>query len=327
MSDHEGRGDGEMRFRKSVNICKGVKLNLSKSGASVTVGPGKGVSLNLGTKGAYVNWSIPGTGVYDRVRVDTLIKDKLGDLFGAKEPQRENEKLETPPSAKMSPAAKGKGQARASAKSGGAKRPSAPSEKELERLEQEAALIHIHLLAPDVSPRAAGAFSAGEAERAIEDWLSEAEAPVALTVQTQALEGKAAVMIDLDLPEIEDMPTDKLTELADGTLKIKKKSQRECREDYKTCVFGLGEYVAGSVFALLPAASKAVVSAYTQRRDEKTGERYDAFIYSVIFEREAFQKGYQAGDPCAFCSGFESRFYILSSGVMKQIQPYEPEDV
>ena len=71
-----------MRFRKSISICKGVKLNLSKSGASVTVGPGKGVSFNLGTKGAFFNWSIPGTGVYDRVRVDTLVKDKLGGLFG-----------------------------------------------------------------------------------------------------------------------------------------------------------------------------------------------------------------------------------------------------
>ena len=73
-----------MRFRKSIQICKGVKLNLSKSGASLTLGPGKGVSMNVGTKGAYFNWSIPGTGVYDRVRVDTLLKDKLGGLFGAK---------------------------------------------------------------------------------------------------------------------------------------------------------------------------------------------------------------------------------------------------
>ena len=39
-----------MRFRKSIKIAKGVKLNLSKSGASFTVGPGKGLSFNLGTK-------------------------------------------------------------------------------------------------------------------------------------------------------------------------------------------------------------------------------------------------------------------------------------
>ena len=71
-----------MRFRKSVKVTKGVKLNLSKTGASFTLGSGKPISLNVGNKGAYLNWSIPGTGVYDRVRLDTLLKDKLGGLFG-----------------------------------------------------------------------------------------------------------------------------------------------------------------------------------------------------------------------------------------------------
>ena len=50
-----------MRFRKSLKIAKGVKLNLSKTGASFTLGTGKGLSFNLGNKGAYLNWSIPGT--------------------------------------------------------------------------------------------------------------------------------------------------------------------------------------------------------------------------------------------------------------------------
>lgn len=339
-----------MRFRKSVNICKGVKLNLSKSGASVTVGPGKGVSLNLGTKGAYFNWSIPGTGVYDRIRVDTLIKDKLGGLFGkgeeeapetdeaassAKTPAKATSKSSKKTSQKSSEksSAKESGKAatqsakKASAKSATGKKAAGPSQKEMERLEQEAALIAIHSFAPDVSTRATGKLDEEEAEARVEDWLSEAEAPIAFSVQTQVLADKAAVMIDLDLPEIEDMPTDKLTQLADGTLKIKKKSQKESREDYKTCVFGLGEYVAGNVFDLLPAAKKAVVSAYTQRRDEKTGESYDAFIYSVIFTRDAFKKGYQKQDPADFCGGFESRFYVLASGVMKPIQPYEAEDI
>lgn len=369
-----------MRFRKSVNICKGVKLNLSKSGASLTVGPGKGVSLNLGTKGAFVNWSIPGTGVYDRIRVDTLVKDKLGDLFGGREKEREEEREDerteetredgkfdglgalgalgalggigsllglgeneeeeaerTSTRKKTKTGAAGQKAANAkktsakktstAKKTSGAKKSSDPSRAELERLSEEMALINIHLLSPQVSTRATGKLDAEAAEKAIEDWLSEAEAPIAFSVQTQALEDKAAVMIDLDLPEIEDMPTDKLTELSGGTLKIKKKSQKEAREDYKKCVFGLGEYVAGNAFDLVPAAKKAVVSAYTQRRDEKTGEQEDTFIYSVIFERAAFKKGYEEEDPFEFCGGFESRFYPLSSGLLKRIEPYEAEDL
>lgn len=71
-----------MRFRKSIRLGKGLKLNLSKSGVSVTIGTGKGVSLNLGRKGAFLNWSIPGTGLYDRVRLGkrgTRTKAKKGE--------------------------------------------------------------------------------------------------------------------------------------------------------------------------------------------------------------------------------------------------------
>ena len=324
-----------MRFRKSVQICKGVKLNLSKSGASLTLGPGKGVSMNVGTKGAYFNWSIPGTGVYDRVRVDTLLKDKLGGLFGAKaeeEPQEEKKssKSTAKSTGKSTAKSSGKSTLKTSAKGASGKAAKAAagvSEEELERLESEAALIAIHQLAPDVTAKASGVMDAGTAEQAIEEWLSEAEAPIAICVQTEAVPEKKLVMVDLDLPEIEDMPQDKLTQLADGTLKIKKKSQKESREDYKTCVFGLGEYVAGNVFGLVPAAERIAVSAYTQRRSEKTGDAEDVFIYSVVFERNAFKKGYQKKEPAEFCDGMKSRYYVLASGVMKQIAPFEAEEL
>jgi hypothetical protein len=56
------------RFRKSVKIAPGVKLNLSKSGVSGTFGV-KGASVNVGKDGAYLNTGIPGTGVYDRKKL------------------------------------------------------------------------------------------------------------------------------------------------------------------------------------------------------------------------------------------------------------------
>jgi hypothetical protein len=54
-----------MRFRKSIKIAPGLKINLSKSGISTTVG-GKGLSANIGSRGAYLNTGIPGTGVSAR---------------------------------------------------------------------------------------------------------------------------------------------------------------------------------------------------------------------------------------------------------------------
>ena len=56
------------RFRKYIKIAPGVKLNISKSGVSTTLG-GKGANINVGKNGAYLNTSIPGTGLYNRQRI------------------------------------------------------------------------------------------------------------------------------------------------------------------------------------------------------------------------------------------------------------------
>ena len=319
-----------MRFRKSFKITKGVKLNLSKTGASFTLGTGKGISLNLGTKGAYLNWSIPGTGVYDRVRLDTFVKDKLGSMFGfgkAAAAEEETPMLEEAAAAATAAGAEPVKSVKAAKSPKAKKDPSRPSDEELEAIAQEIALVNIHQMAIEVKPEAEGELDEAAAEKAIEEWLEGSEAPIAFEMQAEAHPEKDAIMIDLDLPEIEDMPVNKLSELADGTIKIKKKTKKEQYADYKTCVFGLGEYVASHALTAVPQAKRIVVSAYTQRRDEKTGDLLDVFIYSVQFDREAFKQGYQEIDPYTFCGDLPSRFYVLASGVMKEITPFEAQDL
>lgn len=79
-----------LRFRKSVKLCPGVKINFSKSGISTSVGV-RGAHLTLGKNGAYSNIGIPGTGIYTR--------DKIGGTSG-KRPRttatenRENKSVE-----------------------------------------------------------------------------------------------------------------------------------------------------------------------------------------------------------------------------------------
>lgn len=58
-----------LKFRKRVRLFPGFSLNLSKSGMSATVGI-KGFSVNIGPHGTYLNTGIPGTGIYDRIRLD-----------------------------------------------------------------------------------------------------------------------------------------------------------------------------------------------------------------------------------------------------------------
>ncbi|WP_410001608.1 DUF4236 domain-containing protein [Sphingosinicella rhizophila] len=50
------------RFRRSLKIAPGIRLNFSRSGISTTIGP-KGASLSLGKRGARGNVGVPGTGV------------------------------------------------------------------------------------------------------------------------------------------------------------------------------------------------------------------------------------------------------------------------
>lgn len=56
------------RFRQSFKILPGLRLNLSKSGLSASIG-GAPFTLNLGSRGAYATASIPGTGISFRQRL------------------------------------------------------------------------------------------------------------------------------------------------------------------------------------------------------------------------------------------------------------------
>ena len=50
------------RFRRTIKIAPGIKLNLSKSGVSTTMGK-RGLTTTLGKNGAYLNAGVPGTGM------------------------------------------------------------------------------------------------------------------------------------------------------------------------------------------------------------------------------------------------------------------------
>lgn len=51
-----------LRIRKSFKIAPGIRLNVSKSGISTSVG-GKGFTTNISKKGTRVTAGIPGTGI------------------------------------------------------------------------------------------------------------------------------------------------------------------------------------------------------------------------------------------------------------------------
>ncbi|HWA68644.1 MAG TPA: DUF4236 domain-containing protein [Rhizomicrobium sp.] len=51
-----------LRFQKRISLLPGLRINLSKSGASASLGP-RGADVNIGPHGVTTNAGIPGTGL------------------------------------------------------------------------------------------------------------------------------------------------------------------------------------------------------------------------------------------------------------------------
>jgi hypothetical protein len=63
---------GYFRFRKTFSIFPGVRINLSKTGVSGSLG-GRGATLNVGKQGEQVTLGIPGTGLSYRTPLSTAL--------------------------------------------------------------------------------------------------------------------------------------------------------------------------------------------------------------------------------------------------------------
>ena len=131
------------------------------------------------------------------------------------------------------------------------------------------------------------------------------------------------LLIDLDLPEIEDFPNQKAIQLANGNMKLKDKTQTELYRDYKNYVFGLALFVVGHIFNISPKIHKIIVSAYTQRRDKK-GQINDDYVYSIKFARDKLSEmDLIKGDSFNMCMNFENRCNVNANNSLKTIEPYE----
>jgi len=66
-----------LRFQKRLQVLPGVRINLSKSGASASVGP-RGADVNIGSHGVTTNAGIPGTGISYRSKVGKTSSSLIG---------------------------------------------------------------------------------------------------------------------------------------------------------------------------------------------------------------------------------------------------------
>lgn len=59
-----------LRFRKSIKLAPGIRMNLTGGGLSWTLGP-RGASVGIGGRGTYFNAGIPGSGLSSRTRLNS----------------------------------------------------------------------------------------------------------------------------------------------------------------------------------------------------------------------------------------------------------------
>jgi hypothetical protein len=62
---------GHFRFRKTFSIFPGVRINLSKTGVSSSIG-GNGATVNVGKNGPMVTLGVPGTGLSYRMQLSVF---------------------------------------------------------------------------------------------------------------------------------------------------------------------------------------------------------------------------------------------------------------
>jgi hypothetical protein len=319
------------RFQKRITLFPGLRLNLSKSGVSMSAGP-RGASVTVGKNGVYGNVGIPGSGLSWRERLDKpSSRSRSRDDSYREELPRENR-----PSLPPMPAS---AQARLVGNSieivDGDGAPIHPAHlsnvktqmKDLIRdlLEANAvarnetieALRRLHHDIPrSVAPAkpsnagkpqshdypSQGAFmealmkwraeqanagpdDSGVAEAVLNalgslDWP--AETNIALDVSNGRL------LLDVDLPEIEDMPATRWnTVISRMELAEKPMSQKDVACLYLDHVCSVIARLIGHSFAASSAIRSVALSAYTQRK-AATGRLSDEYVATVSVTREAW---------------------------------------
>ena len=145
--------------------------------------------------------------------------------------------------------------------------------------------------------------------------------PRETAVSAEVDEGGRLVLLDVDLPEIEDMPKTTASVPTRGyKLTVKEMPAAKIQNLYMDHVYGIGFRIIGEVFAVLPRAEEVVLSAFSQRSDKATGEIRDDYLYSVRVRREQWIKitfdNLGALHPAVALGRFELRCDVVRGGFL-----------
>ena len=127
-------------------------------------------------------------------------------------------------------------------------------------------------------------------ESLLSEVIQAADWPRETLVSFQVNASTSEILIEVDLPEYEMLPTSSVRVNARGTEIIEKElSQKAMRERYALHVHGIVLRLAGMAFCALPF-NTVIISGFTQRISKQTGHLNDEYILSSRIERYLFER-------------------------------------
>lgn len=163
-------------------------------------------------------------------------------------------------------------------------------------------------------------------QQVLEEILGGLEWPRETDVSFEIAADGQSIALDVDLPEIEDMPRQSASLAARGyRVNVKEKSDAQVRREYATHIHAIGFRLVGEVFRALPSVDTVVLSAYSQRPDRATARIEEEYLYSVRVSRSDWARidfeNLAALDLPACFDQFELRRKMTKTGILTPIEP------
>jgi hypothetical protein len=390
-----------LRFRKTITLMPGLRVNLGSRGASLSVGP-RGASVTFARNGIFGNVGLPGTGLSYRTRLDGC----RGTAAEPDQPEATSEVIPITatigPDGALALTDPGGVPLSVDAREAALRRNRSTLMDLLDRRAKELndwadRLIRPHLWTPTLGSVAAtfvpapfdlprpekpdlaetGLLSSwfGGRERAEARYQEELTAYRAANAEWRAAEENHRVeqeaawarhqrwragdpaagqerfeerlgaiswpretlvsyqtsggelQVDVDLPEIEEMPSETARTLRDEMrIAMSQKGETERRLDYVTHVHSIGFRIAGEAFAAIPTLRCVLVSGFSQRQSRATGRVEGEYLYSVRIDRAGWDRidfsCLDAIDPSDALARFDLRRDMTRTGVFRPITPF-----
>ena len=155
--------------------------------------------------------------------------------------------------------------------------------------------------------------------------LATIEWPRETIISYQVDARRSLIQLDVDLPEIEDIPNKTASFNArQNGLNIKSKTDKTLRQEYARHVHGCLFKLIGEAFSSLPL-NQVQVSGYSQRVSKTTGNIENEYLLSVIVDRTEFGvtnfDNLSLIDPIDALTSYRLNRSMTSTGLFKPIQP------